>query len=126
LRRDYIAAGTISVTVTPVAGTALAAEDFAATPKVVQWGDGDFSTKTVAIMLVDDRRREDVETFTVVLDNPTNGALLWGPTTATVTIKDDDRSRGSGGGTLGLASALLLGLGNLLRRALGRRDGAGD
>jgi hypothetical protein len=125
LRREFIAAGAISVTVTPVAHTALAKVDFAAASEVVHWGDGDFSPKTVTITLVDDRQREDVERFTFVLENPTNGALLWGPPIATVTINDDDRSRGSGGGTLGLASALLLGLGNLLRRALGRRGRAG-
>jgi hypothetical protein len=128
LRRDYVAAGAVSVTVTPVAATALADRDFSATPIVVGWGDGDFSPKTVTITLLDDRRREGVETFTVVLGYPSNGALLWGQTTATVTINDDDRSGGSGGvggGTVGLVSALLLGLGNLLRRALGRRGRAG-
>jgi MYXO-CTERM domain-containing protein len=71
--------------------------------------------KNLSIPLSNDRRKEGEETITVSLSNPTGGALLATPSTATVKVVDDDDSGGGGGGHAGGWFALLSGLMGLLR-----------
>ena len=118
--RDYYDAGSVSVTLTPISGSALAGEDFVADPVTVTWEDGEVGWKNAVIPIVDDTTEESVETFTIELSNPTGGAVLGPASMASVHILASDRTpvrSSSGGGVLGWLSLLLLGALRLLRRA---------
>jgi Calx-beta domain/Domain of unknown function (DUF4394) len=73
-------------------GSAKAGQDYAAASGTVTFQPGE-TVKLVSIPLVDNRRSEPSETFTVTLSNPTGGVALGSPRTATVTINDDDKGR---------------------------------
>ena len=120
--RNYYSTGAVSVTLTPVPGTATAGMDFDATPITVSWADGESGWKPVVIPLVNDTIEEPTETFTVELSDPTGGAVLGELTTVTIQIFANDQPRPtpsskSGGGALDFLSLLLLGAIRLLRRA---------
>jgi len=113
--------GAVSVTVEPVAGTAAQGTDFEAGPVTLAWADGDMSSKVAKVRIIKDKVRESNETFSMKLTNPTGGAVIVPDNgTASVTIEDSRNSGGSsGGGTVGLTSLLLLGLGALRRLGAG-------
>ncbi|MDH4072676.1 MAG: hypothetical protein OEV41_06170 [Gammaproteobacteria bacterium] len=116
--RNYYLSGIVTVTVTPVSGTAVAGEDFVAAPVTLTWADGEAGWKTAVIPIVDDTTQEGSETFTVELSNPTGGAVI-GPrwrTTVGIYRNDTPQSAGSGGGAFGVFSLLLLGMLRWLRR----------
>jgi len=120
--RHFYGKGPVSVTVTPVAGTATADSDFAPEPITVSWVDNDFTSRIVQIPLRNDSTIEQRETFTVQLSNPTGGAFIGPDSTATVSIVDDDATKqntsqggGGGGGAFGILSVLLLGAVRFLR-----------
>jgi len=127
--RQYYSTGAVSVTVTPVSGTATAGDDFIATPVTLSWADGEFGAKFARIGTVNDTLRESGESFTLELSNPTGGALLGGRTTTTVLIAPSDQpspapaARRGGSGAVGFLSLLLLGALSVLR--VGRRMLAG-
>ena len=119
--RNYYSRGAISVTLTPVAGTATSA-DFTASPITVSWATGTHSPDR------DDpdhdgNTAEPTESFTVTLSNATNGALIGPNSVLTVSITDSTPvgappSGGGGGGALdGFMVALLGVLSRLRRRA---------
>ncbi|HTO72977.1 MAG TPA: Calx-beta domain-containing protein, partial [Gemmatimonadales bacterium] len=81
--RNYYSQGAVSVTVTPVPGSATSA-DFSPTPIVLSWADGDSSWQTANIPITNSGA-ESPRSFTVQLSNPTNGAVV-GPSTLEVTI----------------------------------------
>jgi len=56
----------------------------------LNWSDGDTSTKTISIPIINDSAYEGNETFTVTLSNPIGGATLGSPSSTTVTIIDDE------------------------------------
>ena len=127
--RSYYFDGPVSVTVTPVTGTANAGTDFAADSVTVTWGNQDVDAKLVEFQIVDDKEQEGTETFSVELSDPTGGAILGTRTSAEIAIAANDavRSGGSGrggGGAAGFLSLLLLGLAELFRS--GRRLRNGD
>jgi hypothetical protein len=117
--RSFYAIGPVSVTVTPVSGTATAGSDFAPDPITVSWGDQDFDVKLVTIPIVNDGDREQTEEFTLQLTNATGGAFIGPNSTMAISIRDNDsqgQSNGSGGGgALGFLSVLLLGAARFLR-----------
>ncbi len=55
------------------------------------FADGETS-KVVSVNIIQDTLVEGNETFNVLLNNPTGGATLGSPTTAAVTIVDDDKA----------------------------------
>ena len=74
-----------------VAGTALAASDYAAvTNGTVTWPAGDSTDKTINIGIVNNAIAEPAESFKVVLSAPNPGTKLDPPTEAMVVILDDD------------------------------------
>ncbi|MBI1176026.1 hypothetical protein GC207_01150 [bacterium] len=79
-----------SVSVHPVAGTATAGMDFAGADVVVDFAAGE-STKQVTIPLVNDFVAESDKTFSLKLVNPSTGYGTVTPSTASVTLLDDDR-----------------------------------
>jgi hypothetical protein len=88
--------GDVSVEYTTADGTATAGSDYGAVSGVLQWEDGDSSAKSFQIPIYDDTEIEADETLQVRLSNPTGGATLGSPSTATVTILDDDDTDGDG------------------------------
>jgi hypothetical protein len=67
--------------------------DYEARFVTVKFAAGETS-KTVSILIVDDSYQEGAETFNVNLSNP-SGATLGTPSTATVTITDNDATTGA-------------------------------
>ena len=65
--------------------------DFVNTGGTVSFADGEAS-KSFNVSICPDTLDEANETFNVTLSNPTGGAVLGTPTTAIVTINDDDPS----------------------------------
>ncbi len=63
--------------------------DYSGTNGVLTFAPGD-TNKSITISIVDDSSVESDETFSVLLSNPTGGALLSGTNTAYVTITEDD------------------------------------
>ncbi len=125
VNRNFYVDGPISVTATPVAGTATAGSDFVADPVTVSWADQDWEAKLVEFEIVDDAIQEGSESFTIVLSDPTGGAVIGPYAVDTITIAANDAparraNRGGGGGSAGFLSLLLLGFAELFR-ALQRR-----
>jgi uncharacterized delta-60 repeat protein len=132
ISRDYHYKGAVSVTVTPVSGTATAYEDFSGDGFVLSWGNGDKGKKLIEIPIYDDLGDEPQEVFSLQLSDATGGAVIGPRGTAAVLIADDDPTPpgppprppgGGGGGGDAAFAALLLGLVGLLRveRRRGRR-----
>jgi hypothetical protein len=123
--RNYYSSGVVSVTLTPIAGTASAGIDFVADPVTVSWADGESGLQTVVIPIVDDAVTEASESFTLELSNPTGGAVIGPRAGTTVGIQASDQpvpapppARDSGGsGAFGLLSLLMLGAMSFLRAA---------
>ncbi|MDT5060031.1 MAG: hypothetical protein QOH63_490, partial [Acidobacteriota bacterium] len=71
-----------------VNGVASSRCDYATTVGTLRFASGETS-KTISIPVVDDSYAEGRESFTIALSNP-SGATLSSPTTATITIADND------------------------------------
>lgn len=69
--------------------TATAGADYTAAAGMLTFAAGQ-TTQTLTVDITDDATAEPDETFTVTLSDPTNGATLGTPATATVTIRDND------------------------------------
>ncbi|WP_198939267.1 Calx-beta domain-containing protein, partial [Motiliproteus sp. MSK22-1] len=81
--------GAATVNVSSVAGSATADVDYTSVSSLLSWADGESGEKTVEISVLDDLLIEGSETINLELSDVT-GASLGTPTTATVTISDDD------------------------------------
>jgi hypothetical protein len=112
----------ISVTVTTSSGTAIAGSDYTAKTGTVTFAAG--STSAIfTVSVTGDTLREGNETFNLLLSNATGGATI-SPTSATMTILDDDAALnatavgpGAGGATLtqaALAPAISVAVGEWL------------
>ena len=125
--RNYYTEGAVSVTVTPVSGSAIAGEDFVADPVTLTWADGEGGGKNVSFPIVDDSTREDAEKFSVKLSAPTGGAVIGTRSELSVTIVTSDQpppQSKSGGGAVGALSLCLLALGTMLRQLARRVTGS--
>ena len=91
--------GAVSVNYASANGSATANSDYTAVSGTLNWSDSDTAAKTVTIPILEDAQAEASENFTVTLSAPT-GATLGTPSTATITIADNDSP-----GTLQLSSA---------------------
>jgi hypothetical protein len=83
--------GSVSVHYTATDGTAVAGSDYVAVAGDVTFADGETS-KIVNISITDDSLAEGNETVILTLSAPTNGAVLESPSTATLTILDNETS----------------------------------
>ena len=71
-------------------GTATAGSDYSTTNGTLTFAAGQ-TNQTLTVPILNDGLVESTETFTVTLSNPTGeGAVLGTPTTATVSITDND------------------------------------
>lgn len=81
--------GAASVVCATANGTAQSGSDYTSVNETLTWGDGDAANKSCTIPLVNDSSYELTETFTAALSGAT-GATLGSPSSATLTINDDD------------------------------------
>jgi len=84
-------AGAASVAYATKSGSASASEDFETTIGTLNWTDGDGAPKTFDVPILNDETFEGDESFTVSLGGAT-GAAPGDPSTATVTVVEDDRN----------------------------------
>ncbi len=77
-------------------GTATAGQDFGTLGSALQksgtlsWAAGNAAAKSFTIAILNDALSEGTETFTVTLQTPSAGIVLGTPSSATVTIVDDE------------------------------------
>ena len=71
-------------------GTAVAGTDYTAASGTLSWAAGDSTAKTISVTVIDEQLTSGSKTFGVTLSAPTGGATLGTPSTATVTIADND------------------------------------
>ena len=72
-------------------GSAVASSDFIAASSAVNFGNGE-NSRTFTIDIINDAIAEGTESFNLALSSPTAGATLAAPSTAIVTIIDDDNA----------------------------------
>jgi len=90
ITRSGGSAGAVGVTLATSNGTATAPADYTAVSQTVSFAAGDTANKTVSIPIVDDALVEGNETVNVTVSAPTGGATLGTPSTAMLTITDND------------------------------------
>ena len=81
--------GTVSLNYRTNYGTALNGSDYTSQTGNVTFLNGE-TRKTISIPILNDALNEAPESFSFVIDNPTGGATLLAPRTATISIADDD------------------------------------
>lgn len=82
--------GAVSVDVATSDGSAVEGDDYLATQQTLQWADGDGSSQSFNVDLLDDADEEATETVNLALSNPTGGAGLGNLSSATLSIQDND------------------------------------
>jgi hypothetical protein len=87
--------GAVSVNYATADGSATAGSDYTAAAGTVSFADGDAVSKTFDVAVTNDADFEGDETFTVSLSNATGGAKLGTPSSATVSITNDDAGPGA-------------------------------
>jgi hypothetical protein len=84
--------GAVGVSYATSNGTATAGSDYTATSGTLSWANGDTANKTFTVQIINDVNDESDETVNLALSSPTNGASLGSPSTATLTIADNDEA----------------------------------
>ncbi|WP_428312727.1 Calx-beta domain-containing protein [Hydrocarboniphaga sp.] len=87
--------GAVTVRYATSAGTATSNVDFTAAGGTLSWAAGDSAPKTVDIAILQDSLYEGREAFGFALSSPSGGARLGTPSSATITLVDDEVMRGS-------------------------------
>jgi len=95
LTRNGGSSGSVGVTFSTSNGTAVAGSDYTTVSQTVSWANGDTTNKTVNVPINNDTLVETNETVNLTLSNPTGGATLGSPSTAVLTIIDNDRPSAS-------------------------------
>jgi plastocyanin len=84
--------GPVSVQYATGGGTATANSDYTPSNGTLNWPDNDDNPKTFTVPILEDTADEPNETVGLFLSNPTGGAVLGSPSTANLTIVDNDDS----------------------------------
>jgi polyhydroxybutyrate depolymerase len=79
----------VTVDLVTIDATAISGLDYAGTTNTLSFSPGE-RFKQVPVPILNDGVKEIPETFRVRISNPTGGAVLGAPTTATVNIRDND------------------------------------
>ena len=79
--------GAVSVNYATSNGSATDGADYTGASGTLNWADGDATSKTFTVPILDDNAAEGAETVDLTLSAPTNGATL-GTASATLTIDD--------------------------------------
>ncbi|MDQ4122259.1 MAG: carboxypeptidase regulatory-like domain-containing protein [Acidobacteriota bacterium] len=80
---------TITVDYATSNGTAIAGQDYTPASGTLTFLNGE-TTKTFSVSVTNETKYEPEETFNVSLSNPTGGALLLSPSSAVISISDND------------------------------------
>ncbi|MFM1768765.1 MAG: hypothetical protein RJA22_1294 [Verrucomicrobiota bacterium] len=88
--RNFGSTGAVTVDWRTAQGSASNLFDYIDGSGTLLWPAGDRSPRTFDVTLLNDSLVEAEEQFSVEILNPTGGAILGRPTSATVTIADDD------------------------------------
>lgn len=91
--------GVVSVEYKLTEGTAKVGTDYIVSTGTLNFAAGETS-RIFTIDVVNDETEESAEAFTIEISNPEGGADVSVPSSATITVKDDDGTS-SGGGTQG-------------------------
>jgi hypothetical protein len=83
-------AGAVSVDYATSDGSAVEPDDYVAASGTLNWADGDGSSKTFTVTIVDDALVEGDETVNLTLSNPMGGAVLGALAAAVLTLQDDE------------------------------------
>lgn len=89
VRRHRGSSGVVTVDVATVDGSAITGGDYTATTATLTWADGDRADKIVAIEILADDVAEGLETFGVLLSNPTGGVEIGALASTVVRITPD-------------------------------------
>jgi hypothetical protein len=87
--RAFGSSGEVTVELGSADATAIAPNDYTNVTETLVFAEGE-NSKAVTVSVLDDQVEEGDEVFSLILSNPTNGALLGAPNTVTVTISDDE------------------------------------
>lgn len=90
VQRSGGSSGAVSISYATSPGTATAGSDYQARSGTLSWASGDASTKSFSIPIVNDTKKESSETVRLTLSSPTGGSSLGSPSSATLTITDND------------------------------------
>jgi hypothetical protein len=83
--------GAVGVSYATSNGTATAGSDYTAVSSTLSWADGISTAQTFDVPITNDTDVEVPETVNLTLSNPTGGATLGTPNTATLTIISEDK-----------------------------------
>ncbi len=84
------AVGPVTVDFSTADGVATADADYTATSGTLEWPNGDSSSKTITIPILNDATLERAETFSVNLSNASSPATLTTPVSCVVNILDNE------------------------------------
>ena len=82
--------GPVAVSYATTVGTATAGTDFTAVSGTLNWQSGITTSETFQVPIINDTQFEPAETVSLVLSNPTNGAVIGTTGSAVLTITDND------------------------------------
>ncbi|MDM8557527.1 Calx-beta domain-containing protein [Candidatus Parabeggiatoa sp. HSG14] len=82
--------GEVSVAYTTDGGSALLDYDYVGGTGELVWKNGDTTPKSIALMILDDKQAEDLETIPLILSEPTGGAILGVIQRASLIVVDND------------------------------------
>ena len=101
--------GTVGVNYASSDGTATAGDDYIAVNGSLSFADSE-TRRTFSVEIINDGSiQEGNESLNLILSNPTGGAALGSPSTASLTISEkDDIFDGSGGGSIDLIALISL------------------
>jgi len=94
--RSFGAAGQVTVDINSSDGMASSNSDYQPVSTTLVFEEG-VRNQTFNVTIVDDTIEESLESFTLTLSNPGNGALLGAPQSVSVTINDNDAPDNGGG-----------------------------
>lgn len=94
--------GIIGVSYSTSDGTGVAGQDYTATNGTLTFQTGE-TTKSFTIPITDDQSDEPSETVNIALSNPTGGAAIVAPSSAVLTINDNDAPPQISANTISLA-----------------------
>jgi len=82
--------GAVSINYVSSDGTATSGSDYTPKSGTLNWDDGESASKAFVIPITNDSLDEADETINLTLSNPGGGATVGSPSTAVLTIVDDD------------------------------------
>ena len=88
--------GAVTVHYATSPGTAVPGVDYQHTSGTLSWSTGDDAPKAFTVTLLDDSAPEGPETFNLALSSPGGGATLLSPSTAVLTLSDNDLASTAG------------------------------